>query len=220
MSAIEGKDTLIPAKDERALKALAVAAASGQADAQFALGYRYLVGQDVGRDERRAFTLWSKSAGQGYAASFNNLGCLHAAGRATAQDDKKAFSCFRRAAALDNEIGQLNLGRMYLTGRGTPQNLAKARLWLNLAAGHDNAEAQALLKEAGGGAGRRHALGITAICALLVWSVLYLLMFATPFGHMLAQFPQFPDWQRIVVQASPVWLPLLILLAYFWRRFG
>ncbi|HEX7640759.1 MAG TPA: tetratricopeptide repeat protein [Burkholderiaceae bacterium] len=218
MSAIEGKDTLIPADDKRPLKALATAAAAGEAEAQFGLGYRYLLGQDIARDERRAYTLWRKSAGQGHAASFNNLGCLHAAGRAMAQDDQMAFACFQKAATLDNEIGQLNLGRMYLTGRGTPQNLAKAKLWLGLAARHGNLEALALLKEAGVGTGRQHVLVNVAICALLlVWSALYLAVFATPLGHMLAHMP---EWPRVIIQALPVWLPLLTLLAYFWRRFG
>jgi TPR repeat protein len=218
MSAIEGKETLIPAFDKRPLKALATAAAAGEAEAQFGLGYRYLLGQDIVRDERRAYTLWRKSAGQGHAASFNNLGCLHATGRAIPLDDKTAFSCFQKAAALDNEIGQLNLGRMYLTGRGTPQNLTKARLWLKLAARHGNADAKALLKEIGAGAGRLPVLGIVAICALLlVWSALYLAVFATPLGHAMAQFPEIP---RIALQAAPVWLPLLALLVYFWRRFS
>ncbi len=218
MPAIEGKDTLIPAHDERPLRALARAAAAGEAEALFGLGYRYLLGQDIVRDEKRAYTLWRKSAGQGHAASFNNLGCLHAVGRAIAQDDKLAFSCFQKAATLDNEIGQLNLGRMYLQGRGTSQNLAKARLWLKLAARHGNADAKALLKEIGAGAERRHVLLIVVVCPLLlIWSVLYLAVFATPLGHMLGQFPEL---SRIVIQGSPVWLPLLIVLAYFWRRFG
>jgi len=218
MPANEGKDTLIPAADKRPLKDLAKAAAAGEAEAQFGLGYRYLLGQDIARDDRRAFTLWTKSAGQGHAASFNNLGCLYAAGRGKAQDDNKAFSCFRRAAALDNEIGQLNLGRMYLDGRGTTQDLAKARLWLRLAAKHGNTDALALLKQIGAGAGRSHVIGIVVICVLLlVWSVVYLAVFATPLGRMLAQYPETP---RIVAQAAPVWLPLLGILLYFWRRFG
>jgi hypothetical protein len=47
--------------------------------------------------------------------------------------------------------------------------------------------------------------------------VLYLLTFATPLGYMLAPFPEVP---RIAIQASPIWLPLLILLVHFWRRLG
>lgn len=217
MPAFEGKDELIPASGERALKALATAAAAGNADAQFELGYRYLTGSGIARDERRAYTLWRKAAGQSHAASLNNLGCLHgAANGVTPADDKAAFSYFQKAAVLENVVAQLNLGRMYLDGRGTPKNFVKARLWIKLAAEHGSEQAQALLKDERIEAARSPVPRIAAwALLLLVWSAAYLAFLATPLGHALTQFT---ETQRLALQAAPIGLPFLVLVVRIWRK--
>lgn len=217
MPAFEAKDVLIPALSDRPLKALAMAAEAGDANAQFELGYRYLMGLGIARHDRRAYTLFRKAAGQNHAASFNNLGCMHGSGSsATPLDDKLALSYFQKAAVLDNVIAQLNLGRMYMNGRGTAKNLIKARLWIKLAAERGNEEAQALLKDEHIASARPPLPGVAAWgAALLVWSTVYLAVLATPFGHMLSQMSEAP---RAALQAAPVWLPLLLFMVHAWRK--
>ncbi len=217
MSSSETKYELIPASGERPLKALAMAAEAGDAEAQFELGYRYLIGLGIARDERRAYTLWRKAAGKSHIACLNNLGCLHGNGSsATPVDDKAALSYFQKAAVLENVVAQLNLGRMYMNGRGTSKNLVKARLWIKLAAQHGSEEAQALLKDERIEAARSPLPGIAAwAAALLVWSVVYLAFLATPLSHALAQFSDVP---RFALQVAPLGLPFLLLLVHTWRK--
>jgi TPR repeat protein len=67
---------------EEAAKWYGLAAAQGDADAQYSLGILYDNGTGVAQDDTEAAKWFRLAADQGYAKAQNNLGALYARGRA------------------------------------------------------------------------------------------------------------------------------------------
>jgi len=63
----------------------------GNADAQFELGIRYLGGEGLEKDEKKAAEWLQKGAVQGHLPSMNALGTVYETGAGVAKDEKKAF---------------------------------------------------------------------------------------------------------------------------------
>ena len=93
-------------------------ATQGDAWAQTSLGFMYLNGQGVPRDDKEAIRWYRLAAAQGYALAQYNLGVMYNNGQGVPQDDKEAVRWYRLAAAQGNAEAQYNLGLMYATGRG------------------------------------------------------------------------------------------------------
>jgi serine/threonine protein kinase len=70
----------------------------GDADAQFAVGYRYAKGIGVARDEAAAADWFRKAAAQGHVRAQYNLGVMYSRGRGVDQDYAEAFNWYSMAA--------------------------------------------------------------------------------------------------------------------------
>ena len=126
-------------------------AESGNAEAQFALGWIYMRGEgytgttymrDVPKDVEKAHDLYQKAAAQGHVNAQYNLGMLYKLGLGVKEDADKAFMWLQKAAAQGNDIAQYNVGAMYADGAGVERNLARACAWVALAAAQGNEKAR------------------------------------------------------------------------------
>ena len=123
------------------------AAEQGGAEAQSNLGFMYVKGQGVPKDEAKAVHWWTKAAEQGDAVAQNNLGVMYAKGQGVPKDEAKAAQLFQKAVVVlqkEAEHGdaraQYNLGNGYYNGVGVPKDDAKAVHWWAKAAEQGDAE--------------------------------------------------------------------------------
>lgn len=126
-------------------------AETGNAEAQFNLGWIYMHGEgytgviymrDVPKDTDKAHGWYQKAAEQGHVDAQYNLGMLYKLGLGMRVDAEKAFMWLQKAAAQGNDIAQYNLGVMYADGAGVKRNLPRASAWLALAAAQGNEKAK------------------------------------------------------------------------------
>jgi membrane-associated protease RseP (regulator of RpoE activity) len=80
------------------------AAVLRDAEAQFALGGRYLIGNGVAQDYGKAVEWFQKAADQGFAPAQFFLGRMYAYGRGVAKDERKAAELLQKAAAQEEYI--------------------------------------------------------------------------------------------------------------------
>jgi len=92
------------------------AAAGGQADAQYAMGERYRLGQGVAQNWFEAVRWYQLSAEQEQAAAQCALAGCFAAGLGVKKDMAVAFHWYERSAAQNFPQAQWNLGELYATG--------------------------------------------------------------------------------------------------------
>lgn len=116
------------------------AAQEGRADVQAYLGYMYLTGTEVEKNEREAFKWFHKSAFQGNADGQCYLGLMYVNGWGVLQNVQEAFNWFQEAAQQGNNQAQYYLGWMYC-GNGIPQNIQEAIKWFKKAAEQGNVSA-------------------------------------------------------------------------------
>jgi TPR repeat protein len=149
------------------LEALQIAAASGDAEAQYKLGEAYDMGwKGLEKDLSQAVELYLLAAEQGLAKAQLIVGRYYAWGEGLPQDYQKALHWLRLAAAQEDEIAPLCIFRIenYLTtkekaeagdgdaqyqlavcyhkGRGTAQDLKQALHWYQQAILQGNFYAQ------------------------------------------------------------------------------
>jgi uncharacterized protein len=117
-----------------ALQLLRPLADSGDARAQFNLGYLYANGWGVPQDYTEAVSWYRKAADQGLPAAQHYLGIAYANGDGVPQDDAEAARWYRLAAEQGYAAAQLNLGAAYADGRGVPRDPFAAYVWINLSA--------------------------------------------------------------------------------------
>jgi TPR repeat protein len=117
-------------------------AESGDAQAQYELGFAYWSGQDVPRDHGEALRWYEKAARQGVPYAQFELGQMIELGQGTKADQALAFQWFRSAAERDHPEAAYNLGLSYFEGKGVDRSLSKAKTWLGRAKelGYPNAE--------------------------------------------------------------------------------
>ncbi|HDX8351743.1 TPA: sel1 repeat family protein, partial [Aeromonas veronii] len=101
----------LQAKDwsKEPLFTLELMAQGGDAEAQFALGIRYVDGSGVAQDYKQAVAWWRKAAEQGDVDAQHNLGVMYYKGEGVAQNTKQAVAWFRKAAEQGNVDAQNNL---------------------------------------------------------------------------------------------------------------
>lgn len=124
---------------------------SGNAEAQFNLGWIYMHGEgytgitfmrDVPKDIAKAHEWYQKAAAQGHVKAQYNLGMLYRLGLGIKENPVSAFMWLQKAAAQGNDIAQYNVGAMYADGTGVERHLPRACAWLALAAAQGNAKAK------------------------------------------------------------------------------
>jgi TPR repeat protein len=92
-----------------AVRLYSLAAAQGNALAQYNLGLMFENGQGVAQDYAEAVRLYSLAAEQGLAGAQDNLGWMVQNGLGVAQDRAEAIRWYRLAAAQGNALAQANL---------------------------------------------------------------------------------------------------------------
>jgi TPR repeat protein len=128
----------------------------GEAQAQFALGFKYANGEGVAQDYGQAAGWYLKAAEQSHALAQCNLGVIYAKGHGVPRDDAQAAMWFRKAADQGDAGAQFNLGRSHhrASHGKSPEAALELRIeaykWLRLAAdqgyrGSDSARASVML---------------------------------------------------------------------------
>ena len=112
------------------------AAAGGDKEGQFRLGYAYCNSEGgLEKDYAMALKWYEKAAEQGSAASMNNIGNLYdCGGHGVTKNLATAISWYRKAAENGHAAGQHNLGQCYYNGEGVTKNMRAARSWYQKAA--------------------------------------------------------------------------------------
>ena len=117
-----------------ALRKFKIAAAQGNENAQFAIGYMYNTGQGVVQNYEEAVRWYRMAAAKGDTVAQYNLGVKYTTGQGVVQNYAEAARWFRLATAKGFPAAQFNLGVMYGNGQGVIQDYVRAHMWLNIAA--------------------------------------------------------------------------------------
>lgn len=119
----------------------------GNPIAQYEIGYFYLMGFGVPKDEAAAVEAVRGAADMYYAPAQVFMGHSYANGMGGLEVDyAKAKQCFALAAEQGDPDGQYCLGLFYYMGRGTEVDKAEARKWLEAAAAQGDENAIAFLE--------------------------------------------------------------------------
>ena len=130
-----GFDSSSYAVQESDLTALIEKASNGDAESQYDLGFRYLIGRGVPKDDKHAVEWFRKAAEQGDATAQFNLGAMYADGKGVPKDDVLAYMWSNLAAASGYEAASEN--RKILAKRMTREQIAEGqRLSREWAASH------------------------------------------------------------------------------------
>jgi len=117
-------------------------AEKGDAESQFTVGYFYIVGQGVGKNEAEGVKWYRKAAEQNLATAQFNLATCYETGQGVTTDLAEAARWYRKAADQNLAAAQFNLGQAYLHGAGVASNLVEAVKWYRKGAEQNNASAQ------------------------------------------------------------------------------
>ncbi len=99
---------------------------SGDFRSQYYMGYMYLNGYGVAKNDQLGLRYMQMSMNQNYHLAQAYMGFLYSEGRVVAADRKKSIMLYQKAADQGNTSALLNLGVAYYQGSGVPRNLAKA----------------------------------------------------------------------------------------------
>jgi hypothetical protein len=118
---------------DEALVYLRQAAQGGNREGQFELGYWYLTGRVVARNETEAATWIEKAAKQGQGDALAYIWQLYLYGRGVPQSDSRAFEWLQKGAPTQPELAY-RLGLFHYEGIATPTDHAQAAQWFTKAA--------------------------------------------------------------------------------------
>lgn len=124
---------------------LCVAALSGNAKCQNALGLFYKTGIGNHKDEVKAFEWFSKSAEHNFPPALSNLAYCYYNGRGTDVDYNKAFELFMCGKEFDYLPSYNSLAKCFINGKGVEKDIDKALKLLKYAASKNDAKSQASL---------------------------------------------------------------------------
>lgn len=110
------------------------AAAQGDAEACFALGTRYLDGDGVAQDTRKAIDLIEQAAKAGHAKASFRLGKIYHDGTGVPKDYERCLEHYTAAAQAGEMEAQHNIGAMLVSARGVKRDFVEGLGWLILAA--------------------------------------------------------------------------------------
>lgn len=127
---------------KNAYSALEKSARSGNAEAQFLVGYMNEEGEGTKKSAEDAVKWYLKSAGQGHSQAQNNLAGLYQDGDGIKKNLTQAAKWYKAAADQGNVSALFNLGWLYSKGEGVDKDPVKAfELYLK-AAEQGNVKAQ------------------------------------------------------------------------------
>jgi len=116
-----------------------------RASDQIALGERYLSGNIVDKDEKKAVELFEKAASQNSDMGMLKLADCYKKGVGVAQDKVKAFSLYDKSANMGNTDAMIAISDMYAGGDGIEKNMNKALFWKEKLAFKGNVNAQSFI---------------------------------------------------------------------------
>src|ERR1019366_1315713 len=120
-----------------------LAAAQGDASAQYNLGLMYDQGRGVTQNYPESARWYRLAAAQGDASAQYNLGLMYDQGRGVPQDYKESARWYHLAAAQGHARAQVNLGVAYTIGQGVAQDYIQAFMWFSLAGASGDADVSA-----------------------------------------------------------------------------
>ena len=115
-----------PGEKWNTLEEMTAAAESGNATAQYELGYKYYCGSTVTQSYANAYDWFLKAANQGNADAEYYLGQMYWEGSGVQQDHEQAVEWFQKAAEKNSTEALASLGVAYLDGKGVNQDYDKA----------------------------------------------------------------------------------------------
>lgn len=125
-----------PERDvERGVALFRPLAESGDARAQWRLGWAYEMGSGVERDAETAYRWYQPAAEQGFMPAKQTLGKLYLEGRGTEQNADRAYRLLRDAAEGNQQRAMIDLARMYQDqDLGPEYDPERAVHWFRIAA--------------------------------------------------------------------------------------
>lgn len=124
--------TLTHASGEAMFERKLASAKTGDAEAQYDVGYRYEKGRGVDEDEELALEWYNRSAEQGLAKAQYKVGVFYMKGIAVDKDTEQAKPWLQKAADQGYAPAQYQLGKLYTTA-GAGRNYRMAVTWLQKA---------------------------------------------------------------------------------------
>ena len=120
-----------------------VKAETGNADAQYTLGYCYFLGRGVANDDVEAAKWFRKAAVQGFAQAQCVLGLNYRYGQGgIAKDYVEEAKWYKKAAEQNFALAENELARCYFFGEGVTMDKVEAVKWYRKAAEQNNTSAQ------------------------------------------------------------------------------
>lgn len=113
---------------------LRLAAANGDASAEFQVARRYADGMGVKQDFKEALKWYQRSASRGFALSQYRLGTLYERGLGVEKDVRRARAWYERAASLDNVKAMHNLAVLATGSASGKPDYVTASRWFTQAA--------------------------------------------------------------------------------------
>ena len=113
-----------------------------EANDQVSIGLKYLNGDQISKDEKKAFEWFQKAANQNNDKGLYRLGYCYQKGLGVSQDKTKAADLYEQASNKGNIDAMAALSKMYLNGDGVPKDLSKALHWQEILAFDGDKDAQ------------------------------------------------------------------------------
>lgn len=111
--------------------------------AEYRLGYKYLLGDGVSQDGKKALPLLEAAAAKGNTDAMNTLGTIYVDGEIVPKDERRGVSYFKQAIEHGDAFGAYNLGRAHWFGwYGQPNDFVQAFRLLRDAAEMEQRDAQ------------------------------------------------------------------------------
>lgn len=139
------------ARNDGALQ-LPARAMAGDAQPQFELGIRYLMGDGAPKDHAEALKWLEMAANGGHAGARYNLGVMYRTGFGVTRDDGTAHRWLDLAARQHHADAQFQIALLHKEGAAVPLDLVKSYTWAHLSASQGHIGAIALRENL------RHAL--------------------------------------------------------------
>jgi TPR repeat protein len=146
LAAVEGAEAGKSVADQNQPAALAAelvaSAESGDANAQFELGHKYLAGEGVAQNEIEGAAWILKSAAAGLIAAQIQASFIYRDGVGVVSNATNAFYWMHKAADQGNSTAQYELGLWYRVGLGVARDFQAASQWARKAADQGHTQAQ------------------------------------------------------------------------------
>jgi TPR repeat protein len=132
----------------KSLASIRASALEGDADAQFQLGNKYVIGDGVEKDPQLAVRWYMEAAERGHRLAAHNLGRCYLTGEGVAKNPQEAFKWFKIAANQGYVNSMIAVGLCYGTGVGVRIDQKESEKWFIKAEEMVTPEAQHALSEA------------------------------------------------------------------------